>query len=114
MLVHENCTELIRQLNQIQWKEDSDNMARETSSGSAKPFVHDDSNTDWDLIDAFRYGVFSYLKAGNVDISCIGDGIGILDMSDYDFEEETDTSMDYQMAQQGMFRVSTYSDEYSD
>jgi len=110
MLVHNSCGELIRQLNQIQWKEDSDNMARENSNGSSKPFAHDDNNTDWDLIDAFRYGVFSYLKAGKIDITVV-DEVGV----DYDLDEDESSdaySLEREMAHQGMFRISTYSDDY--
>lgn len=109
LLIHESCVELIRQLNIIGWKEDSTSLARESSGGSVKPFLPDDNKTDWDLIDALRYGVFSFVKAGNVDVSVV-DPTVMLD-GKFDDEDTDDTISFYKnMAQNGMFRVSSSAD----
>jgi hypothetical protein len=108
MLVHKNCTELIRQLNIIQWKEDDSSLARENSSGSVKPFMPDDNNTDWDLIDAFRYGIFSYVKAGKVDLSVTDHAAYLETAAEYEDESENinQKSFAQQMAEIGMYRCS--------
>jgi hypothetical protein len=113
LLVHDSCDELIRQLCYISWKEDAASMARESSSGSVKPFMPDDNKTDWDLIDALRYGLFSYIKAGNVDLSVL-DHTKILEGSADEAEDMADDSIKFYkgMADQGMFRVSSNIDDW--
>jgi hypothetical protein len=109
LLVHDSCGELIRQINQVGCKEDSTNLARESNGGSVKPFMPDDNKTDWDLIDALRYGIFSYLKLGNIDLSVI-DHTLILEGEDDDYFEE-DHGFYAELAKQGMFRVSSNIDD---
>lgn len=108
LLVHESCTELIRELSQVGWKEDANSLARESGNGSVKPFLPDDNNTDWDLIDAVRYGLYSYLKDGSIDLSVI-DHTKLLegDIEIYDEEDVEKETMYSQMAKQGMFRISS-------
>lgn len=70
IVIDERCPELIRQLTEVKWKED--HIAKVTrESGNAKgtkPFAPDlNKRTDWDAIDAIRYGVYSYGK--NIRIS---------------------------------------------
>jgi len=111
LLVHDSCVELIRQLCFISWKEDGASMARETSSGGVKPFKPDDEKkTDWDLIDALRYGLFSYLKDGAIDVAVLDHTEYLKDGSLDNDELESETNLDFQMAKQGMFRTSTFSD----
>jgi len=114
LLVHESCGELIRQLSQVGWKEDSTQMARENSSGSVKPFTKDDNNTDWDLIDALRYGLFSYIKIGNTDLSVIDHTIGLTPAGYEEDADEEDMDMYRALAAQGMFRVSSNIDNEDD
>ena len=86
-------------------------MARETSSGGVKPFKPDDEKkTDWDLIDALRYGLFSYLKDGAIDVAVLDHTEYLKDGSLANDELESETNLDFQMAKQGMFRTSTFSD----
>lgn len=111
LLVHDSCIELIRQLTFIGWKEDSVNLARENSNGSVKPFTTDDNNTDWDLIDAVRYGVFSYLKMGSVDLSVIDHTLLLEGDIGYDEDDSLDEDMYMSLAKQGMFRLTGSNDD---
>lgn len=114
LLIHESCVELIRQLMHIGWKEDSNSLARESNNGSVKPFLPDDNKTDWDLIDATRYGMFSYIKAGNVDVSVV-DHTRMLDGEGIDDDDTSDSIKFYKaMADKGMFRTSALLDEDDD
>lgn len=107
LLVHESCTELIRQFSLIRWKEDQNSQARENSQGSVKPFQSDENKTDWDLMDAARYGIFSYLKEGRSEVAVL-DHTEYLAEGNYELtieEQEERDSFDYKMAEAGMFRV---------
>lgn len=68
LLVNSECHELIRQLTSVQWKEGrEDGQSKEQSALGTKPFKPDldgpgggGKRTDWDMFDAFRYGMFTY------------------------------------------------------
>jgi hypothetical protein len=97
LLISKECPELLRQVQTVQWKEDADEQTREKNSAGVKPFKADlDQRTDWDMFDAFRYGMFSYMQNSMVSISSI-------DM-DSGPEEEVDPYVDM-MAKQGYFKL---------
>lgn len=75
LLFSRECPEIIRQLRTIQWKEGDDNQTKEKSATGVKPFCADkDKQTDWDLFDALRYGMFSYHKNNRFDASVFSFG----------------------------------------
>lgn len=96
-LVHHECRELVRQLGTLQWKEDAASLTREISGTGTKPFKPDlDLKTDWDLIDAVRYGLYTYTKNGRISVFVVST------------EEEADDdgdSVTAQMARAGYIRV---------
>lgn len=75
-LIHSSCTELFRQLISVTWKKGKDDgLTKEQSSQGIKPFLPDKENrTDWDLFDAFRYGLYSFVKNNRIDISYVQNG----------------------------------------
>lgn len=64
LLISTDCPETIRQLSTVQWKEGlHDFQTKEQAAAGTKPFKPDvDKKTDWDLFDAIRYGLYSYVK----------------------------------------------------
>ncbi len=100
LLVNKDCTELIRQLNQCMWKKDkTDEQAREKSSGGVKPFMPDkEGKTDWDLLDSFRYGLYSYVKNNRVSLN-------VVTMEDLGNPDEDEDAMMVAMQNAGYFRV---------
>jgi hypothetical protein len=74
LLVSRECQELIRQLSSVAWKTGRDDeQTKEQSTSGVKPFLPDKegpvsggAKTDWDLFDAFRYGMFSFVKSNRV------------------------------------------------
>lgn len=94
LLVHRECRELLRQISTLRWAEDKRELARENAAGGTKPFKPDlDRKTDWDLFDAFRYGMFSYFKGNQVDLRAV-------EISGEDSEE---AGFYTEMAQKGWF-----------
>ena len=70
LIILDNCYELIRQLLEIMWKEGQDKQTYEKSSAGTKPFQPDrNQKTDWDLIDAMRYGIHSFHMGQAANIS---------------------------------------------
>jgi len=65
--------ELIRQISSVKWKEGADAQTKESSTKTAvKPFGPDrDRRTDWDAMDALRYGLFSYEQQNGNQVSMI-------------------------------------------
>lgn len=97
-LVHRDCVELIRQLTSLHWKEDAASLTREASAAGTKPFKPDaDMKTDWDLIDAFRYGMFSYTKNGRIGVTVVS--------TEPDNDDDDSESISSQMARAGYIRV---------
>jgi hypothetical protein len=83
----------------MQWKEDSAELTREGSQAGSKPFKPDtDYKTDWDLVDAMRYGLFSYGRNGRV-------GVTVLDGSPAAGVDEDDDFL-MEMARAGYYKVS--------
>jgi hypothetical protein len=70
IVISEFCPELIRQLSSVKWKVDAANQTREAGgSKGVKPFAPDkDLHTDWDVIDALRYGLYTFGKNMLADI----------------------------------------------
>lgn len=96
LLIHRNCHETIRQLIEIQWKEDSGGQTREQAATGVKPFKPDTGNdkTDWDLVDSLRYGMNSFAKNNGVR------------MSSFDtYVEEEQSSYESYMASLGYFKI---------
>lgn len=98
LISKEHCPETIRQLIEVQWKEDAAFQSREQAATGVKPFRPDTSNlkTDWDAIDSLRYGMYSFHKSGRIDI-------GTLLMGG---EEEIEDPFCYEMSKGGYFKVS--------
>lgn len=96
LLIHSSCKELIRELSFITWKKGQDEQTREQASAGMKPFEKDsEGKTDWDVQDAFRYGIFSYCKNSRISMSS-------LDVLDDSTEEDTE---DYMRQQAGWVRL---------
>jgi hypothetical protein len=71
-MISKYCPEIIRQIKTIQWKEGDDQQTKEKSATGTKPFAPDkDKQTDWDLFDALRYGIFSFHKNHGTSISIV-------------------------------------------
>lgn len=88
LLIHRSCHELIRQVSQVMWKEDQDQQTREKSATGVKPFKPDtELRTDWDLFDAFRYGIHSFDKNSNTGVHVIDLGSN-MDKIDEDFDRQ--------------------------
>jgi hypothetical protein len=99
LLVHHECFELIRQLTEVRWKTDQADQAREASASGVKPFVNDTNRkTDWDLFDACRYGVYSYVKNGRIGVFILDEALEELDDEEADFDKS--------MIMQGWVRTS--------
>jgi len=74
LLIHKDCTEMIRQLIFVQWKVGRDDQTAEKSSGT-KPFMPDkDGGTDFDLFDSCRYGIHSFMKNNHLNVSVFSFG----------------------------------------
>lgn len=79
LLVSKECPELIRQLTSVIWKTGKeDEQSKEQSASGTKPFLPDKegpagggNKTDWDLFDAFRYGMYSFVKNNRVDVAVV-------------------------------------------
>lgn len=103
LLISSDCPELIRQLSSIIWKAGKDDeQTREKSANGVKPFVNDKegpigggAKTDWDMFDAFRYGMYSFAKNSGV-------GISVMSFSEQDEEEDEFAA---QMYQQGYYKI---------
>lgn len=104
LLISRDCVELLRQLTTVQWKEGRDDFqTKEQSASGTKPFKPDtDRRTDWDLFDAFRYGIYSFVKTSRVDLNVME-----CDAPDEDPEDPFYTMM----REQGYFRVSPLLEE---
>ena len=96
LLVSTECPELIRQLSSVIWKTGKDDeQTKEQSAQGTKPFTPDKegpvgggNKTDWDLFDAFRYGLFSFIKNNRVDATVITTETGNQrDASEDEFDE---------------------------
>ena len=107
LLVSTECPELIRQLSSVIWKTGKeDEQTKEQSAQGIKPFIPDKegpvgggNKTDWDLFDAFRYGLFSFIKNTRVDATIITTETGTQrDASEDEFDE--------MLYSQGWFRMS--------
>lgn len=95
--ISKNCPEIIRQIKTLQWKEGDDQQTKEKSATGTKPFAPDkDKQTDWDMFDALRYGVFTFHKNHSNSISV------------FSYETEDDEELDpYQkmMMEQGYMKL---------
>lgn len=72
LLISKDCHELIRQVQEVQWKVGrNDEQAKEMATSGVKPFQPDRSGakTDWDLVDSFRYGIFNFAKNNMTGVS---------------------------------------------
>lgn len=77
LLISKDCPELIRQLGSVIWKTGKeDEQTKEQSAAGIKPFLPDKegpsgggARTDWDLFDAFRYGMFSFAKNSQISVN---------------------------------------------
>lgn len=98
LLIHKNCHETIRQLNEVQWKEDAAGQTREQSAQGVKPFKADTGNdkTDWDLIDSLRYGMNAFAK---------NNGIGMSSFDTVAGETTEDDEFKFSMATAGFFKI---------
>lgn len=99
IVLSEYCPELIRQLSVMKWKVDATGLTRESgSSKGVKPFAPDKDNkqNDWDLVDALRYGVYTFGKNSLTEIKVIETESESL--SDEELYEQ-------HMAEQGYVRV---------
>ncbi len=87
LLISKSCTETIRELNEVQWKEDAANQTREQASSGVKPFKPDTgtNKTDWDAIDSLRYGMYTFAKNSQI-------GIAIFSSLEGE-DDETDTNL---------------------
>lgn len=107
LLVSKECPELIRQLSSVIWKTGKeDEQTKEQSAQGIKPFLPDKegpvgggNKTDWDLFDAFRYGLFSFIKNTRVDATVITTEIS----TDRDEEED---EFDQMLYSKGWFKMS--------
>jgi hypothetical protein len=75
LLIHEDCVELIRQLQFVQWKISRDDKQTKEKSAGIKPFLPDkDGGTDWDEFDCLRYGLYSFSKNNMINASVFSFG----------------------------------------
>lgn len=103
LLISSDCPELIRQLSSIIWKAGKeDEQTREKNDNGVKPFCPDregpsggGAKTDWDMFDAFRYGMYTFAKSS-------GAGISIMTFSEAPDEED---EFEAQMYAQGFYRT---------
>lgn len=96
LMIHKNCHETLRQLIEIQWKEDAAGQTREQAAQGVKPFKPDTGNdkTDWDLVDSLRYGMNSFAK---------NNGVRMASFDTYVDEEQDETAV--HMASLGYFKI---------
>lgn len=96
LMIHKNCHETIRQLIEIQWKEDAAGQTREQAAQGVKPFKPDTGNdkTDWDLVDSLRYGMNSFAK---------NNGVRMSSFDTYVDEDQDETAV--HMASLGYFKI---------
>lgn len=86
LLIHKDCFETIRQLESVQWKKGRDDKQTKEKSTGVKPFQPDkDANTDWDIFDTLRYGLYSFAKNNRCDAAVFTFG---------DSKEDTDDDTD--------------------
>lgn len=107
LLVSSECRELIRQLTSVIWKtgrEDDQTKENSNASQGVKPFLSDGegpngggSRTDWDLFDAFRYGMFSFVKGANAACS-------VFDATESE-EQSAEKTFEQSMADSGWFKI---------
>jgi len=96
LLIHENCKELLRELEFVCWKTGLDQQTKEQSNAGTKPFEKDSElKTDWDAQDALRYGIFSYCKTNNIGMSSF----------DTVIEDQEQHSYEAYMASIGYFKL---------
>lgn len=70
LLVHHECYELIRQLVSCSWKKGRDDIVASEKAAGTKPWCKDkEFKTDWDLLDALRYGIYSFCKNNRISLS---------------------------------------------
>lgn len=108
LLVSSECPELIRQLSSVIWKAGKDDeQTKEQSASGTKPFLPDKegpvgggAKTDWDLFDAFRYGMFSYVKNNRV-------GAAVVEVLNEEERDEDEDIFEIMMAGNGWMRVHT-------
>lgn len=99
LLISKDCTETIRQVTEVAWKVGRDELTKEQATSGTKPFQPDRSGakTDFDLVDSFRYGIWSFIKNN------MGGGISVFSFGeDSASEEDAFTSV---MNKAGMFRM---------
>lgn len=99
LLINKECVELIRQIAEVMWKTGHDELAKENSTSGTKPFQPDRSGakTDWDSVDALRYGIQSFMKMSY--------GAGATVFSFGGGEENDDDNMEHNLNLQGMFKI---------
>jgi hypothetical protein len=102
LLISKDCAELLRQIAEVSWKVGRDELTKENSAAGVKPFQPDRSGakTDFDLVDALRYGIFSYAKNNMLGVSVMS----FLGNGEVNDEEEED-AMTVAMQSQGFFKV---------
>jgi hypothetical protein len=105
LLISKDCPELIRQLSSVIWKTGKeDEQTREAGNATGvKPFLPDKegpsgggARTDWDVFDAFRYGMYSFTKNSHINVSVLSLGA----------EEEEMDPFDRQLMEAGYVKVS--------
>jgi hypothetical protein len=98
LLISKRCVETIRELREIQWKEDAAGQTREQTAAGVKPFKPDTGNnkTDWDAVDSLRYGLHSFNKNNQMGMTVFESFLGGVQ----DEEDEFTHSMN----SQGYFR----------
>ena len=105
LLISKDCVELLRQVAEVTWKIGrNDELAKEQASSNVKPFQPDRSGnkTDWDLVDAFRYGIFSFAKNNMANVSIYSFGSG---------EDDYEDPMERELNRAGFFRVGNNLDD---
>ncbi len=102
LMVHKRCTETIRELKEIQWKEDSAGITREQAASGVKPFKPDTGlmKTDWDAVDSLRYGMYSFEKHNRVGLTILDSFVGGHKSTKY---EEMQDEMS--MQEMGYYRI---------
>lgn len=84
--IHSKCKELIRELSFLTWKKGQDDLSREQSAAGMKPFEKDgEGKTDWDLQDAMRYGIYSYVKNSRIGMNSLDNLTEQQDYDDFDY-----------------------------
>lgn len=99
LLINKNCTELIRQVSEVSWKIGQDELTKENASSGVKPFQPDRSGakTDWDSVDALRYGIQSFMKNNQ------GNTVNVFSFGGDTLDEDDEFTIS--MNRQGLFRM---------